>query len=91
MNNIEDPVKMPIVNECDEKASTNLGTGSSDSSTINLVKAGDGLQNTAGKVVEYSRGFNSVVSTIGLMSVVLIIALDNYIIGIMHILYIVSC
>lgn len=72
---------MPAVEAYDEKASTKSGTDSSGSSTVDLIKAGEGVRDTHQHMVEYSLGFTSVFSTLGLMSVVLIIALDNYIIG----------
>lgn len=89
MNDFEELFKKPEVEESDEKASTGLGTGSSDSSTTDLIKNGGCMQDADGNVVKYSRGLGSFFPTIGLMSVVLIIALDNYIIGMNLLLFLV--
>ena len=62
-------------------ASSEFGTSSSHSSSTNLVKWIRDVRDTQANVVQYSVRLGSFFSTVGLMSVVLIIALDNYIIG----------
>ena len=61
--------------------SSESGTSSSHSSSTNLVKHTRGARDEGANVVRYSVGLGSFFSAVGLMSVVLIIALDNYIIG----------
>ena len=83
MNSFEQSVNMPDVEHCNEKASGMAGTDSSDSSTVDLIKTEEGRRDVEELVVvESSHKPSSFFSTFGLMSVVLMIALDNYIIGI---------
>ena len=77
-----DLVRSPDVEEYEGKASSELGTCSSDSSSTDLVKNARGARDKN----FFRRG--SFFSTAGLLSVVLIIALDNYIIGMKVILFV---
>lgn len=73
-------VKMPDLEECAGKTETKLETGSSESSTVDLIKSREGIRADE-DVAYYPRGFGPFFSTVGLTFVVLMIALDNYIIG----------
>ncbi len=68
--------------ESNDNASKRAETDSFDSLTIDLIRVEEGRRDADGHVVDYSCVPKSFFSTFGLMSVVLMIALDNYIIGI---------
>ncbi len=68
--------------ESNDNASKRAETDSFDSLTVDLIQVEEGRRDADGHVVDYSCVPNSFFSTFGLMSVVLMIALDNYIIGI---------
>lgn len=76
-----DLTRLPEVEKNEDTTSSEFGTSSSHSSSTNLVKRARDAHNAKANVVRYSVGLGSFFSTVGLMSVVLIIALDNYIIG----------
>ena len=76
-----DLVRSADVEKNDGKASSELGTSSSGSSSTDLVKNKKSARDADVEVVQHSLGLASFFSTVGLMSVVLMIALDNYIIG----------
>ena len=82
-----DLTRSPEVEKNDGTASSELGTSSSHSSSTNLVKWTKDARNAEANVVRYLVGLRSFFSTVGLISVVLIIALDNYIIGMKVILF----
>ena len=77
-----DLVRSSDVEEYEGKASSELGTCSSGSSSTDLVKNARGARDK-----NFFR-LGSFFSTAGLLSVVLIIALDNYIIGMEVILFV---
>ena len=83
-----DLVRSPKVEKNEGNASSELGTSSSSSSSTDLVKNTRDARDTEVNVVEHSVGLGSFFSTVGFMSVVLIIALDNYIIGMRVILFV---
>ena len=85
-----DLVRSISVENNEDKVSSGPGTSSSGSSSTDLVKNAKGARVADVGVVERSFGLGSFFSTVGLMSVVLIIALDNYIIGMRVILFVTS-
>ena len=76
-----DLVRSAKVESNEGKASSELGTSSSGSSSTDLVKNTKGARDADVEVAQHSSGLGSFFSTVGLMSVVVIMALDNYIIG----------
>lgn len=90
MNHLVESATMPQTEECVDRANENLETGSSTSSTVELIKSRGDIEANA-DVVECPRGLDSFFTTVGLMVVVLMIALDNYITGINPILFLLPC
>ena len=81
MNCFEESVEKSDMEEGNHNASKRAETDSFDSLTVDLIQGEEGRRDADGHVMNYSCAINSFFSTFGLMSVVLMIALDNYIIG----------
>ena len=83
-----DLTRLPEVEEYEGTARSELGTSSCGSSTADLVKTPKGARDADVEVIQHPFALGSFLSTVGLMSVVLIIALDNYIIGMSLLLFV---